>query len=148
MNSIHTGNKCIHTWKCKYNLAQFDKRSRNTNWYNIYIYIYPPPCRGGTQGVFNPMPNSASLLGRRGSKILSFRGNHPPVKNSLPISLRICALLGILGLHSEGLLGPFGSKMEVRKKAEQSSAGRNLMDLLAPKEEALRPPSSSASCRI
>ena len=32
----------------------------------------------GTESVFNSMPNSASLLGRRGSKILFFRGKHPP----------------------------------------------------------------------
>ena len=51
-------------------------------YYSIYLYIvYPPPCLQGTQGVFNPMPNSASLLGRRGSKILFFRGMHPPISN-------------------------------------------------------------------
>ena len=47
------------------------------------IHIYPPPCLQGTQGVFDPMPNSASLLGRRGSKILFFRGRQaPPGANS------------------------------------------------------------------
>ena len=77
--------------------------------------------------------------------------------NLLPTFSRLFALLGISGLHLGGLLGPFGSKMVVwnkaRKKEEKGSCKESRgipgnpgqlteLDLLAPKEEDLRPPSS------
>ena len=54
------------------------------------------------------------------------------------------------------LLSPFGWKMEVRKEAGKKVRQKvtrgvtreSPLDLLAPKEEALRSPSSSESCRI
>ena len=75
--------------------------------------------------------------------------------NLLQNFARFFRLLAICGLPLGGLLIPFGSKMEVRKKVRKKFVEefrevtrKRLLDLLAPKEEALRPPSSSESCRI
>ena len=56
-----------------------DQRTKNAH---PYIYIYPPPCLQGTQGVFNSMPNSASLLRRRGRRSSSLGASTPHNKST------------------------------------------------------------------
>ena len=76
--------------------------------------------------------------------------------NLLPTFSRLFALLGILGLHLGALLAPFGSNdlsnIIVQAKGRKQGLRvipRNLeWGVLAPKEEDLRPPSSSKACRI
>ena len=70
----------------------------------MILGYYPPPCLQGTQGVFNSMPNSASLLRRRGSKILFFRGKHPPRQIHRKLCFSICFE------HFSGL--PFSSQRD------------------------------------
>ncbi len=49
---------------------------------SLSLYIYIRHRASGTQGVFDPMAYSASLWGRRGSKILFFKGNQGHYRGS------------------------------------------------------------------
>ena len=58
----------------------------------------------------------------------------------LPTFPRLLALLGICGFHSGGLLDPFGSKMEVQKKARKHSRKNVIGDLRLKAPWACLPP--------